>query len=158
MSSALAGWNCLGQIQRPLVAAALQQQGQQQHNAGCGGNRRAHGHFLGKIENRRDYMTESEFNELSGAVFARIESAVDASGAEIECSLNGPVLELECADGSQIVINRHTPNREIWLAAKSGGFHYSCKNGRWTSVRDGSELYEKLRELVKTATGTSVTF
>ena len=103
-------------------------------------------------------MTESEFNELADAVFDRIEKAMDACGTEIECSRNGPVLELECEDGSQFIINRHAPNREIWLASRSGGFHYAFKNGRWTSMRDGSELFEKLGNLVKTATGETVRF
>ncbi|HEU0188452.1 MAG TPA: iron donor protein CyaY [Gallionella sp.] len=103
-------------------------------------------------------MTESEFNELADAVFDRIEQAIDASSADIECSLHGPVLELEFEDGSQIVINRHTPNREVWLAAKSGGFHYAYQDGQWTSKRDGSELFGKLGELVKVGAGKAVGF
>lgn len=93
-------------------------------------------------------MTEKEFNELADAVFSRIEQSVDASGKDIECNLNGPVLELDLADGSQIVINRHSPNQEIWLATRSGGFHYASRNGRWVSGRDGSELFSKLEELL----------
>lgn len=103
-------------------------------------------------------MTESEFNELADAVFERIERSIDASGAEIECNLNGPVLELECAGGSKVVINRHGPNREIWLAAKPGGFHYAYRDGRWLSGRDGSELFDKLGELVSAAAGETVRF
>ena len=103
-------------------------------------------------------MTESEFNELADAVFDRIEQAIDASGADIECNLNGPVLELEFADGSQIVINRHAPNQEIWLAAKSGGFHYAFQDGGWISRRDGGELFGKLSELVKVGCGEGVAF
>ena len=103
-------------------------------------------------------MTENEFNELADAVFDRIEQAIDASGADIECNLNGPVLELEFADGSQIVINRHAPNREIWLAAKSGGFHYAYQDGGWVSRRDGGELFGKLGELVKVGCGEVVIF
>ncbi len=103
-------------------------------------------------------MTESEFNELADAVFGRIEQAIDASGANIESNLNGPVLELEFADGSQIVINRHAPNREIWLAAKSGGFHYAYQDGQWVSRRDGSELLGKLGELVQAGSGETVRF
>jgi len=108
--------------------------------------------------NRQDYMTESEFNELADTVFGRIEQSIDASSADIECSPNGPVLELEFADGSQIVINRHAPNREIWLAAKSGGFHYALKNGQWVSRRDGSELFSKLSELVQAGSGEVLAF
>lgn len=103
-------------------------------------------------------MTESEFNELADAALKRIEQSADASGADIECNLNGPVLELEFADGSQIVVNRHGPNREIWLAAKSGGFHYAYQGGRWISGRDGSELFSKLDDLVTAETGKPVKF
>lgn len=103
-------------------------------------------------------MTENEFNELADAVFNRIEHAIDSSGADIECNLNGPVLELEFDDGSQIVVNRHGPNREIWLAAKSGGFHYAYQDGQWMSRRDGGELFEKLGELVKMGAGEAVNF
>ena len=103
-------------------------------------------------------MTENEFNELADAVFNRIEQAIDASGTDIECNLNGPVLELELGDGSQIVINRHGPNQEIWLAAKSGGFHYAYQDGQWVNRRDGSELFFKLGELVKLGSGGTVAF
>lgn len=103
-------------------------------------------------------MTENEFNELADAVFKRIEQAIDDAGSDIECSLNGAVLELEFEDGSKIIVNRHGPNREIWLAARSGGFHYALQDGRWLSRRDGSELFSKLEELVRTATGEDVAF
>ena len=103
-------------------------------------------------------MTENEFNELADAVFDRIEQAIDASSMDIDCNLNGPVLELEFADGSQIVINRHAPNQEIWLAAKSGGFHYAYKEGQWISRRDGSELFDRLAELVRVETDEIVEF
>lgn len=103
-------------------------------------------------------MTESEFNELADTVFLRIEHALDASGTDIDCNLNGPVLELEFDDGSKIIINRHTPNQEIWLAAKSGGFHYAWVAEQWFSRRDGSELFGKLGELIRLGSGESVRF
>jgi CyaY protein len=103
-------------------------------------------------------MTENEFNELADAVFDRIEQTIDASGADIECNPNPPVLELEFDDGSQIIINRHGPTQEIWLAAKSGGFHYAFQDGRWLSRRDGSELFAKLEELLLSGSGTAVKF
>ena len=102
-------------------------------------------------------MTESEFNELADAVFERIEQGVDNSAADIECNLNGAVLELEFDDGSQIIINRHGPNQEIWLAARSGGFHYAYDNGQWLSKRDDSELFSKLGELLSLGSGKTIT-
>jgi len=98
-------------------------------------------------------MNESEFKELADAVFDRIEAALDAGDADIEYDNNGSVLEMEFTDGSKVIVNRHVPNREIWLAAKSGGFHYSMQDGRWFSQRDGSELFAKLGELVQIGSG-----
>lgn len=103
-------------------------------------------------------MTENEFNKLADAVFERIEQAIDASDADIEYDSNGTVLEMEFEDGSKIIVNRHVPNREIWLAAKSGGFHYGYENGQWLSRRDGSELFSKLGELVQLGTGKQLDF
>ncbi len=101
-------------------------------------------------------MTESEFTRLADGIFTRIENALDSSSSEIDYSFNGPVLEIEFEDGSQIVINRHTANQEIWLAAKSGGFHYSFQDGQWLSTRDSSELFSKLGELVLLGNGKSI--
>ncbi len=103
-------------------------------------------------------MTESEFNELADAVFQRIELAIDDADAGIDYDSNGTVLEMEFADGSKVIVNRHVPNREIWLAAKSGGFHYALENERWFSQRDGSELFTKLSELVKLGSGQQLDF
>ena len=101
-------------------------------------------------------MTESEFNCLADELFARIERAIDAS--DIDYDSNGAVMEIEFADGSKLIVNRHAPNREIWLAAKSGGFHFAWHDGAWQSQRDGSELVAKLGELVQIGAGMTVRF
>ncbi|MEI7843408.1 MAG: iron donor protein CyaY [Gallionellaceae bacterium] len=90
-------------------------------------------------------MTESEFTQLADTIFARIENALDHT--DIDCNLNGGVMELELEDGAKIIINRHTPNRELWIAAKSGGFHYHLKEGQWVNTRDGSEFFSTLSTL-----------
>ena len=92
-------------------------------------------------------MIESEFNRLADTVLARIEAAVDDRGGDAECNRSGNVLEIEFGNGQKIIINRHDVNREIWVAARSGGFHYAWQDGVWHSRRDGSELFGKLMEL-----------
>ncbi|HET7833398.1 MAG TPA: iron donor protein CyaY [Gallionella sp.] len=92
-------------------------------------------------------MTESEFNQLADAALARIETAIDDCGGDVECSRSGNVLEIEFDNGQKIIINRHDINQEIWVAARSGGFHYGYRDGKWLSQRDGSELFGKLVEL-----------
>lgn len=103
-------------------------------------------------------MTESEFKEMADTVFHRIEQVIDASNTDIDYDSDGTILEMEFEDGSKIIVNRHAPNREIWLAAKSGGFHYTLKDGVWFSQRDGSELFSKLAELVQIGSGEKLVF
>lgn len=92
-------------------------------------------------------MTESEFNQLADAALARIETAVDRCDGDVECNRSGNVLEIEFDNGQKIIVNRHDVNQEIWVAAKSGGFHYAWQDGSWHSRRDGSELYARLTAL-----------
>ncbi len=92
-------------------------------------------------------MTESEFNQLADAALARIETAIDDCGGDVEGNRSGNVLEVEFDNGQKIIINRHDVNQEIWVAAKSGGFHYAYQNGAWHSRRDEGELFSKLVEL-----------
>ncbi|HEU0220110.1 MAG TPA: iron donor protein CyaY [Gallionella sp.] len=92
-------------------------------------------------------MTESEFNRLADAALARIETAIDNCSDDVECNRSGNVLEIEFSDGQKIIINRHDVNQEIWVAAKSGGFHYAWLDEAWRSRRDGSELFDKIMTL-----------
>ncbi len=92
-------------------------------------------------------MTESEFNQLADDALALIETSIDECGGDVECNRSGNVLEVEFDNGQKIIINRHDVNQEIWVAAKSGGFHYVWQDGIWHSRRDNGELYSKLVEL-----------
>ena len=101
-------------------------------------------------------MTESEFNTLADAVFKRIEHALD--GSDLDYDSNGMVLEIEFEDGGKLIVNRHLPNREIWLAARSGGFHFGWRDGAWISQREGEELFAKMALLVRNGCGEEIAF
>ncbi len=102
-------------------------------------------------------MDEREFNEVAGQTLAYIESRLEACDADIDFELApGGILEIECADGSKIIVNRHGVNREIWVAAKAGGFHFRREVDRWVDTRDGQELMQKLSELLSQQAGEPV--
>ncbi len=103
-------------------------------------------------------MEESEFNTLAEAELARIEAALEGCGADLDVEPGaGGMLEIGFADGSQMVINRHSAAREIWVAARAGGFHFRPESdGRWIAARDGAELYTCLSALVSEQVGTAV--
>jgi CyaY protein len=102
-------------------------------------------------------MDEREFNVLADAALRRIENAIDDCAVEIDLEVKaGGVLELEFDDGSRIIINRHTAAREIWVAARSGGYHFRPLDGRWVGTRDGEELMAALGRCITEQSGREV--
>lgn len=107
-------------------------------------------------------MSESEFLAQAEATLYEIEAAFDrlndADLLDVECSRSGNVLEIEFIDnGSKIIVNSQTPMRELWVAAKSGGFHYKQVGGQWINARDGSELFAALSTMASLQAGAPVT-
>ena len=102
-------------------------------------------------------MDEKEFNRLSTETLARIESALEAVEADLDFELAaGGVLEIEFADGSKIIVNRHAVAQEIWVAAKAGGFHFRWDGNAWCDTRDGVELFARLSDLASRQSGETV--
>ncbi len=102
-------------------------------------------------------MNETEFDSLAGRALARIEAAIEESGLDADVELKeGGVLEIEFADGTKMVINRHAAAREIWVAARAGGFHFRWDGAAWRDTREGSELFAALSKLVTAQSGQPV--
>jgi CyaY protein len=102
-------------------------------------------------------MDDKEFNTLADVTLARIDAALEASGADVDCQLAaGGVLEIEFEDGSKIIVNRHGVAREIWVAARSGGFHFRWDGFVWRDTRDGAELLGKLSTLASQQAGETI--
>lgn len=102
-------------------------------------------------------MDDKNFNSLADATLARIEAALEACGADLDFELGaGGVLEIEFADDSKIIVNRHGVNKEIWIAARAGGFHFRWDGSAWRDTRDNAELFEKLSGLASQQAGESL--
>ena len=97
-------------------------------------------------------MTESEYGDLADAVMNRLEQALDATELDYERAAGG-VLEIEFADGSMMVVNKQAAAQEIWVAAKSGGFHYRWDGTNWLDTRGGEELFTALARLASAQAG-----
>ena len=104
--------------------------------------------------------TDSEFMAITDRALAAIGAALDValadSDVELDWNLNDGILEIECEDGSKLIVNRHLPNRELWVAAKSGGLHFAARDGAWRDTRSGEELSAALAALLKAQAGLSV--
>ena len=102
-------------------------------------------------------MTESEFHRAVEAVLARIEASVEDHDA-LDVDLEGGVLTITCPDATRVIVNRQAPNREIWVAARSGGFHFTAREGAWRDTRSGEELFASLARIVAQQAGVQVAF
>lgn len=106
-------------------------------------------------------MEEREFLALADAELASIEGALERLQAETDAEWDfeikpGGIIELDFADDSKIIINRHVAAREIWIAAKSGGFHFKPPAGagaQWQDTRDGSSLAAVLSRCIGAQSG-----
>ncbi|GAB7544293.1 iron donor protein CyaY [Cupriavidus sp. 8B] len=105
-------------------------------------------------------LSESEFLALAQQELDRLESAVetaaDAADADIEINRAGNLMELEFEDGSKIIVNSQAPMQELWVAARSGGFHFRHDGQRWVDTRGGGELYAALSGYVSQQAGVTL--
>ena len=103
-------------------------------------------------------ISATEFSALADAMFDRIVEIVDASEAVDDIELNQGVLEITCDDDSKIIINRHAPTQEIWVAAKSGGYHFKRSDAGWADTRSGEALSTALTRVLREQTQHTVKF
>jgi CyaY protein len=102
---------------------------------------------------------ESAFLDLTDRVLAAIGAALDAvDDGDLDWSENDGVLTIDCGPDGRIIVNRHVPNSELWVAAKSGGFHFHAEGGAWKDTRSGEELGAALRRLLHAQAGVDVGF
>lgn len=102
-------------------------------------------------------MSDIDFNQAAGATLAHIEQALEAADLDFETPADG-IIEIEFDNGSKIVVNRHGVARELWVAARSGGFHFRPQDGDWVDTRDGMPLFAKLAQLIAVQGGGTVRF
>lgn len=107
-------------------------------------------------------LSATQFNEIADALFEQIVETIDATDAADDIELNQGVLEITCVkDGvgkSKIIINRHAPTQEIWVAAKSGGYHFKLLDDAWVDTRSGESLLDAIGRVVFEQSGVRVLF
>ena len=102
-------------------------------------------------------MQDQEYNQLVEETFARIEDAIDALQVEFDIDVSGSLLRIEFPDKSEIIVSRQISAHEIWIAAKSGGYHLSKISDRdWHCISSNEGLSTLLSRLITEQSGTMV--
>jgi CyaY protein len=107
-------------------------------------------------------LSDSQYNALTGAVLAGIEARADLwlqdDLVDIDTQRTGGLLELTFPGGSKIILNTQPPLQELWMAARSGGYHYKYVEGHWRDTRDGSDFFDALSACASEQAGRPLRF
>ena len=102
-------------------------------------------------------MNETEFHTRVQAILDAIESQADhwfeVLDLDVESARQGNVLNLTFENGHQVVINSQASLQEMWLAARSGGFHYRFDGQHWKDTRGGLDLHDALSQICSDESG-----
>ena len=96
-------------------------------------------------------MDESEFDSKAGRVIDRLMQEIEDQAADsLEIDLEGGILTVELPNGGTYLINKHRPNREIWLSSpKSGAWHFKHDaEAGWISTRAAGDTRPVLHRLL----------
>jgi CyaY protein len=107
-------------------------------------------------------MTDSEYLDRADALLKSVEKNCDRMNDETDADLDnqrvGGMVTLTFSNGSQIVINQQKPLHEIWLAARSGGYHYRWLEGRWQDTKGQGEFFSLLSSNATAQAGQELVF
>jgi CyaY protein len=104
-------------------------------------------------------MNESEFRKIAEQTIEDIQDAVDNCDADIDYDEIGGVLTLEFENDSKIIFSKQGAMNQLWMAAKSGGFHFDFNQDKGQWMCDGGdkeELYSMLSRLATEQAGETV--
>jgi CyaY protein len=106
-------------------------------------------------------LSDADYHAKAHALLARIEAQIDAwleeDVVDIDTHRTGGLLELTMPGGSKIVLNTQPPLQEIWLAARSGGYHFKWNGVQWVD-REGQELLARLSSSASEQAGQALSF
>lgn len=106
-------------------------------------------------------LTDREFHERTHQILACLEATVDQwlqeDVVDIDTHRTGGLLELTFPSGSKIVLNTQPPLHELWMAARSGGFHFRWTGQHWVD-REGRDFFDALSMYASEQAGTALRF
>ncbi len=105
-------------------------------------------------------LSEARFHDLVDAVQLTIEDQFDESDLDVDLENSGGVLTVRFENGSQLIFSRQEPLRQLWLAARSGGFHFDYveDQGGWICESSNELLSEMLERICREQGGAELEF
>jgi CyaY protein len=110
----------------------------------------------------RIVMTDLEFLDQAELLLSAVERCCDRinddTEADIDNQRSGGMITMSFANRSQIILNLQKPLHEVWMAAKSGGYHFKCHAGVWQDTKGQGEFFELLTRFASAQAGQGLMF
>lgn len=107
-------------------------------------------------------MTDLEFMDRAEILLKTVEASCDRindeNRADIDNQRVGGMVTLVFSNQSQIVINLQKPLHEIWMATKSGGYHYKYDSAQWIDTKSQGEFFTSLSRFASEQAGCPLDF
>jgi CyaY protein len=105
-------------------------------------------------------LSEARFHDLVDATQQALEDIFDDSGLDLDLENSAGVLTVRFENGTQLIFSRQEPLRQLWLAARSGGFHfdYDQASERWVCDSSDEQLGEMLARITLEQSGADLEF
>lgn len=107
-------------------------------------------------------MTDLEYMDRAESLLRAVEAGCDRLNDETDADIDnqrvGGMITLTFRNGSQIIVNLQKPLQEVWLAAKSGGYHYRFDGRQWADTKGGGEFFENLSKSAAEQSGLPLRF
>ena len=107
-------------------------------------------------------MTDLEYLDRAEALLKAVELSCDRlndeTDADIDAQRVGGMITLTFANRSQIIINLQKPLHEVWLAARSGGYHFKFDGQAWQDTKGQGEFFQRLTQDASQQTGQAIAF
>lgn len=105
-------------------------------------------------------LTEARFHDLVDKTQEALEDVFDESDLDADVESSGGVLTVRFENGTQLIFSRQAPLRQLWLAARSGGFHYDYneESHQWMCDSSDELLNEMLVRIVLEQAGEKLDF
>ncbi|PTL75363.1 iron donor protein CyaY [Vitiosangium sp. GDMCC 1.1324] len=107
-------------------------------------------------------MDETTYNQLVSAAFKRIVAAADGLDPDVlEAESTGDMVTLTTASREKCIVNTQRAVRQIWVAGRGQGIHFSYDpaSGAWKDDKGkGLELFRFVADVVRDISGEELAY
>lgn len=99
-------------------------------------------------------LNEQQYHQLIDELQERVEIVLEDADLDLDIENAGGVLVIRFANDTQVILSRQPALKQLWLAAKSGGYHldYDIINQQWLLATTHETIEQLLARVIKEQT------